>query len=235
MDIPAPGRFWYLVWHREEGTWKIVSWHLENPIDKAKGPELLEATIVESGGARENAPDPAMVNATLHFLRTWLVTRDLAATLNTVAPEALPCAATPDAKKKLTLTEEQAAVSQWFTEVEKDIPNKATLGASIQRVDFSHTHMQEVSHPDPDAYLLVRVSDGLAAMSNCNFRVSGAKFAPGDTLAWSFVCTFKRLPIQSFSAATLHEWGPQVGCRSNLGAPAESLGRGVFRCPDLLS
>jgi hypothetical protein len=66
--------------------------------------------------------------------------------------------------------------------VANDIPKKDTLGAAIQRVDFGHPHMQEVANPAPNAYLLVRVSDALASMSNCSVRESGAKLPPGDTI-----------------------------------------------------
>jgi hypothetical protein len=180
----GPGQVLYQVWHREEGTWKIVSWHLDNPMEKDEGPELSEGLPTENGngGPRENAPDAELTVATHQFLRTWLVTRDFAATLKSVSPEALPCVLPADSKKKMTQAEEQAAMQKWFAEVANDIPKKDTLAAEIQRVDFGHPHMQEVTHSSSNAYLLVRISDALASMSNCNFRVSGAKLPPGDTI-----------------------------------------------------
>jgi hypothetical protein len=183
----GPGQVVYLVWHREEGTWKIVSWYLENPMAKV-GPELLEAeTPTSENGAKgkDNAANPELIRATQHFLDTWLVTRDLSATLKSVYPEALSCTAF-SATKAPTNKQKEASAQKWFAEVAADIPQKAALDAMIERVDFSHTHMQEVTHPDPNAYLLVRISDALAAMSNCNLRVSGAKFTPGDTIGKAF-------------------------------------------------
>src|ERR1700722_8495439 len=186
-DDSGAGQVVYQVWHREEGTWKIVSWHLENPLKNVDGPQLLEAEASENAGSKENATDPELILATQHFLRTWLVARDLAATTKSLAPEALPCSLPMlSQKKKPTTAEMEAATLKWFTEVANDIPRKATLAAMTQRVDFSHPHMQEVNHPIPDAYLMVRISDALASMSNCNFRVSGAKLPAGDTIGKPF-------------------------------------------------
>ncbi len=192
-DNTGPGQLLYLVWHREEGTWKIVSWHLENPMEKDTGLDLVQAEASDVGGKEKDSnADPSLIAATQHFLRTWLVTRDITATAQSIAPEALPCGlSNPPTKRKPTLTEQQAAMQKWLAEVDKDIPNKDipnkdTLAAMIERVDFSHSHMQEITHPNPSAYLLVRISDALAAMSNCDYRVSGAKLPPGDTIGKAF-------------------------------------------------
>ncbi len=187
---PGAGQVLYLVWHREEGTWKIVSWHLENPTEKAIGPELsegLDSGTENGSNSKSAAADPALVAATQHFLQNWLLTRDTAATLKSVAPEALPCGPLDeDVKTKPTPAVQQAATQKWFTDVAKDIPKKETLPATIQRVDFAHPHMQETSHPNSSAYSLVRISDALASMSNCNFRVSGAKITPADAMGKAF-------------------------------------------------
>jgi hypothetical protein len=188
------GQVLYLVWHREEGTWKIVSWHLDNPTENAIGPELLEGqdsgtdnSGSNSSNSKTGAADPALAAATQHFLQNWMLTRDTAATLKSVAPEALPCGPLDeDVKKKPTPAVQQAATQKWFKDVAKDIPKKETLTGTIQRVDFNHPHMQEVTHANPNAYLLVRVSDSLASMSNCNFRVSGAKLTPADAMGKAF-------------------------------------------------
>jgi len=187
-DDTGPGQLLYLVWHREEGTWKIVSWHLENPMEKATGLDLLQAESPDGGGKEKDSNgDPALIAATQHFLHIWLVARDAAATAKSIAPEALSCGlSNPPTKRKPTLAEQQVATQKWLAEVDKDIPNKDTLAAMIERVDFSHTHMQEITHPNPSAYLLVRISDALAAMSNCDYRVSGAKMPPGDTIGKAF-------------------------------------------------
>ncbi len=36
------GQQFFMVWHREHGAWKIVAWHLEDPMVKADAPQLVD-------------------------------------------------------------------------------------------------------------------------------------------------------------------------------------------------
>lgn len=182
-DDTGPGQVVYQVWHREEGTWKIVSWHLENPLNTSIGKEMAEVEAANNGNSKSNVANPELVAATQQFLRAWLLSRDTDTTLKSVAPEAAACGIpTTKAKENLTLPQKVGLEQKWFKEVATDIPARPTLDAMIQRVDFGHPHMQEVSHPLPNAYLLVRVSDALASMSDCSVRNPNSPVAPGETI-----------------------------------------------------
>lgn len=175
----GPGQILYQVWHREERTWKVVTWHLEDPF-ASHPPRLAEREASETGGPKVAAADPGLAPSTERFLKGWLVARDRAEAL---ASEARPCANLDSETNK-----QSAALAEraWFREVAATMPRADSLAGVIQRVEFSHSQMQEISHPNQDSYLLVRVSDDLASMYNCAPRSAGAKPGPADAMGKAF-------------------------------------------------
>lgn len=177
----GPGQLVYMVWHKEEGTWKVVSWYLENPFADSVGPRIATKDTSEKSGAKASA-DPRLETTSEQFLKTWLISRDIAAALKSVAPEARTCANLGRTNDKQPALSEQA----WFQEVANQMPRADTLAGTIQHVEFSHSQMQEVNHPEQNAYLLVRISDDLASMYNCAARSAGEKPGPADAMGKAF-------------------------------------------------
>jgi len=171
----TPGEFLYLVWHRESGVWKIVSWYLQNPLALNNGPQSADEETEEGGGPEVN-PDPGLAPVTARFLKTWLVSRDIPAALRYVAPNV-----DTNLNKSAPLTEQK-----WFQRVAADMPKGTTLNDVIQPVDISHPQMRKVNHPNGDAYILVRISDDLSSMYDCKARKAGAKIGPGDAIGKAF-------------------------------------------------
>jgi len=182
-DNKGSGQQLFQVWHREGDTWKIVSWHLENPFDESNGPRLVEAQAAESGEAKTNAADPQLIKTIQEFLYAWLVKRDIPVALKSVAPEAQSCAVIGTAPHNAS---SPAAEQKWFAAVAADIPKRDTLIGAIQRVEFSDSHMREAEHSDPDSYSLVQISDDLASMYTCTALRNGMKPATGDIIGKPF-------------------------------------------------
>lgn len=177
-DSRTGGQLLYMVWHKEEGTWKIVGWHLVNPYATSNGPKLADAEKPESSEAANMVADPGLVASTDQLLTTWLVKKDIPDTLKLVSAEARTCANLEGQKSKSGKKLTQAG---WFEQVAGEMPKSATLSGAIQRAAVSHPQMQEVSHPEQNAYLLVRISDDIASMYDCAGRSAGVK--PGPTTA----------------------------------------------------
>jgi hypothetical protein len=205
----------------------VVGWHLENPFAASIGPSLAEKESSETRAVENDAADPGLAASTDNFLKRWLLTRDLPATLNLVAPEARPCANL----EKATNGEADAQTEQsWFQQVAHEVPKSDTLSAAIQRVEVSHSHMREISHPDRNAYVLVRVSDDLASMYDCASRSSGAKPGPMDAVGKAFYI----LNVHQTMFQPRHDKGDRGTVVLTWGAPAKSLDGDRVRCPDLL-
>lgn len=172
----------YMVWHREEGTWKIVAWHLDNPFNRSEGPQVAQQEAGDSAAQDLPPDDPALDAATERFLNTWLVARDFPTALKQVAPEARACAALAGTRKKGV----QPTVQSWFQEIAAQVPQSGRLSGAIQRVDISHPQMQEVHHPGQQAFTLARISDALASMYNCSARRAGEKPGPSDAIGKAY-------------------------------------------------
>ena len=75
-----------LLWARENGYWKVVSWKVGSDDDTAPGPDPVTAPE----GVRVS-PDPTLVQAVRGFLDSWLVRKDYDAAFGYLSPKAYGC------------------------------------------------------------------------------------------------------------------------------------------------
>jgi len=172
-DKKTPGQLIYLIFSREEKSWKIVSWYLENPFHL---PAVPKDHPTDSLIAASN-PDlqrPELANAVDSLLKDWLVNDNYAAAAHFFAPESLSCANLETGDEKPSAAPASSAqLEKWLAQVAGAIPNAANLDATIEDVSYDPSQKLRVNHPHTHAYVLVEVSDDLARMSSCSFRASG--------------------------------------------------------------
>lgn len=144
------------VWSKEEGYWKVVSWHLEHPFQRAAAPATAPRPAAAASRAKEFRAEPELIQATEDFFATWLQKRDFAKAAAYFAPEASGCSEIRDA----------GAPAAFLSGILAMLPRQG--GAELIAPDeHSHPHLQEVPHRSAQMFLLARVSDDLAAMSEC--------------------------------------------------------------------
>lgn len=181
-DGQGPGQFLYYIWTREEGTWKIVSWYLENPFELPLEITTHTAAASPAPSAEAVHRNPELARAVHILLEDWLIKRDFSAAAGFFAPEALACAPLEmGSDKKGQRTSNAGLLQTWLEQVAKAIPDKDKLGEEIQTVAFDPNQKEEVQHPHAESYLLLRVSDDLARMSSCSFRESGRAVSRGTS------------------------------------------------------
>jgi hypothetical protein len=173
-DNQGPGQFLYYIWTREEGSWKIVSWYLENPFELPIETTMQNTLAGASPAAQPVQRNPELARAVHALLQDWLVERDFSTASQFFAPESLSCASLEmGSKNKGSPARNAALLQDWLKQVAQALPAKDQLDAQIQTVDFDPNQKEKVQHPNPGSYLLLRVSDDLARMSSCSFRGSG--------------------------------------------------------------
>jgi hypothetical protein len=146
------------LWTKEEGHWKVISWHLEHPLVGAalqRPAAEAEATAV---AAAAPASDAGIVKASTAFLTEWLLARDDAGAGAYFAPRAAFCSDIKDA----------GSVPAFLKSIGDGVQGGGSLGDRIRAVPFGHAHLQKVSHPLDGAFLLTRVSTDLAKTLECN-------------------------------------------------------------------
>jgi hypothetical protein len=158
------------LWSKEGGDWKIVSWHIEHPFVAAE-PEVPEpapaAPVVD---APANRYQPGIVRASNAFLRSWLVDRYYTDAAAYFAPRASFCAAIKEA----------SSVQKFLASVGDALPRGPGLSDLITAVPFGHPHLERVSHPEANAFLLTMVSSDLAPSLECEASPPGRASTMGE-------------------------------------------------------
>lgn len=146
------------LWTKEEGYWKIVSFHLEHPFVAPAAPEVADNEGDAPSQATATVAHAAIAKASEQFFNSWLVTRHYAEAAAYFSPRVSSC---PDVK-------DAGSVRQLLGSVGGAVPKRPRLSEMIQAVNFDHSHMQKLTQAHGKAYLLARVSTELADMSECN-------------------------------------------------------------------
>ncbi len=188
---PARGTSIALLWARENGYWKIVSWQTEPEPDETPdppAPPAPEVVRIES--------DPALVRTARDFMDTWLIGRDYDAAFRFLstrsyacydlvrAPD-LPASTSPDdAGRKVRASLER--VGQWAG-------TPRNLEAIVEAAEPLHASIRVMDHSDSRLFSLTSFPTALADAVECEARARGA--VPPDPLPLeygeSFGMTFR--------------------------------------------
>jgi hypothetical protein len=172
-DKKTPGQLIYLIFAREEKSWRIVSWYLENPFQLPQAPKKKGADTLLAA-SQPDLQRPRLVYALNTLLEDWLVKENFTEAAQYFAPESFACAKLESGSARASNSPATAAqLEKWLAQVAGVVPNGADLEASIQDVSYDPSQKLRVSHPHTHAYVLVEVPDDLARMSSCSFRSSG--------------------------------------------------------------
>jgi hypothetical protein len=150
------------LWTKEEGSWKIISWHLETPFVGADAPVSAFAGVDKAASDAPSSPShAAVIKAATQLLTTWIVERRYADAVAYFAPRSAFCADVKDA----------GSAGAFLASVGDALPKGKTLGDLITAVPFGHPHLEKVAHDQAAAFLLTRVSTDLAPTLECNAGV----------------------------------------------------------------
>jgi hypothetical protein len=161
-----------LLWGKDDGYWKIVSWRVGAEDEKAPAPEAPP----ESKVSRMTA-DPAFAKMARSFLENWLVKKDYDAAFAYLSPKTYDCynlergegqpaaASSEEAGRKL-----RAALEA----VGKSVGNAQTLEAMLSAVEPFHAATRVMDHPLARVYSLASVPNALADAAECAARAAGS-------------------------------------------------------------
>jgi hypothetical protein len=155
-----------LLWAREQGYWKIVSWHVEPEEEDVPAPP---APVAAGPPPARVTADARLVQSAKDFLERWLVRRDYDGAFRHVSPVAYGCynqnrgdrpALSPaDAGKALRAALEQAG---------QTYARARSLDAVIAPADPVHPSVRIVDHPDAKTFALVSIPDSFAELEGCS-------------------------------------------------------------------
>ena len=158
---PASGDVLSQIWTREEGYWKVVSWHVEHPI---RAPETIVAAkraTPPAPRASANSAEPQLVEAAARMISAWLVERNYSEAMAFIEPEAYVC---PDVG-------DESKTRAFLQEVGDALPKHGHIAEAVHAVEHGHEHFEELRHTHSKEFTITRVSDDLAAMLHCRAGV----------------------------------------------------------------
>ena len=160
-----------LLWARQEGYWKIVSWRVG--ADDAATPE---AEPVASTKVLRVAADPAFVTAARGFLDSWLIRRDYDAAFGYVSPKAYECYNLERGETDAPATTLEDAGRRLRASLEasgKMFGTARSLADILTAVEPLHPAIRIVNHRDSRLFSLTSVPNALADALECAARASG--------------------------------------------------------------
>ena len=167
-----------LLWAREDGYWKIVSWYVAPQPDETPVPPAPPEPKV----ARIKA-DAGLVQAAKNFVDTWLIRKDYDAAFRYVSaksyacydlvrgPDAPPSASIDDAGRKIRASLER--IGQW-------VGKPAVLGTILAAAEPLHHSIRVMDQPYSGTFSLTSFPSALGDALECEARARGA--VPPDPL-----------------------------------------------------
>jgi len=165
-----------LLWTKEEGYWKLVSYEVEPDPGQDQGqladlhepPEVPPLTRVPG--------DPGLIEASTGFLESWLIAKDYDRAFSYLSPSSHACvdvfrpdeqpAGSPEAQARV-LRERIAVVGDRFGRV-------ARLEDAIDGPEAVDPQDQLVTHPREAAFTLLGLKDSEGVEADCGRQLSGA-------------------------------------------------------------
>jgi hypothetical protein len=160
-----------LLWAREDGYWKIVSWR--TGADDPDAPALVappDATV-----ARIPA-DPGFARAARAFLETWLIRRNYDAAFGYLSPQAYACynlLRDPDEPAATSPDEAGRRIRAGFERAGKQVGSVRSLDRVLSPAEPVLPVVRVMDHADSRVFSLTSLPNAIAAASDCGARTRG--------------------------------------------------------------
>jgi hypothetical protein len=173
-----------LLWTKEFGHWKIVSYEVEPHgagDDTGKMPDVRPD--VEAPEMKRVAGDPDLITATQGFLESWLIEKDIDKTLGYMDPSSFACVnlnLAPGETPKDTADEQRDRMRLGLTRSSEHLGSVAKLEDIIRGVDVFVPDVRIVSHSREEAYSLYGLPDWKGENARCRARIEGIQASPPE-------------------------------------------------------
>lgn len=168
-DVPVT-----LLWAKDNGYWKIVSWQTGGSDDVAPPPELPAAPAPVKE-ARITA-DPTLVQAARDFLESWVVRKDYDAAFGYLSPKVYGCYDLERNRREPASPSPDAAargLRQSLEAVGKGVGSQKKLDAIIEAADPVHPATRVMNHRYARVFSLSSIPNALADAAECAARAAG--------------------------------------------------------------
>jgi hypothetical protein len=174
INGPKKGTPLALLWAKDDGYWKIVSWQAEPEADDPVPPPVPPSEIkVERVMA-----DASLVQATHGFLESWLIRRNYDAAFHYLAPASYGCYnLVRNSTQAAAASPEEAGrrIRAALEETGKRIGRQSRLEDVVAPVDPVHSAVRVMDHRYSRAFTIVGLPDAWASAVGCDGRARGER------------------------------------------------------------
>ena len=160
-----------LLWGKDNGYWKIVSWHTGADDRDTEVPDAPPANAVGRIPA-----DMTLVAAAHGFLDSWLVRKDYDAALRYLSPKSYPCydlVRGPDQPPVASPEEAARRLRDGIQHTGERLGRTRTLDDVLVAVPASHTAVRVMDHPYAAAFTLTSIPDAFTDAADCLAMATG--------------------------------------------------------------
>ncbi len=171
-----------LLWKKEGGFWKIVSWKSEPAGEDTAQPDEAPAVKITRVKA-----DATLSTAAKTFLENWLIRKDYDAAFRSLAPASYPCYnpnRSADAPAATSSADGGQQIRAALERAGKQIRAARRLDELVEGVEPVNPAVRLVDHPDSKAFALTSVPDSLADALDCSAPERLQQFNPNSPLVY---------------------------------------------------
>lgn len=163
-----------LLWGKEDGYWKIVSWQSE-PIEEDT-PALATAPEVQ---VVHIPADQSLVDAGRDFLESWLIRKDYDAAFRYLSEKSYACydlLRGPDQEAATSLEDSGQKLRGNIERSGTRVGALSSLDALLAATEPVHPATRVMDHPYSGTFALTSVPNAIAEASDCAARARGERF-----------------------------------------------------------
>ena len=184
VELPERGGYTLgLLWFKEKGFWRIISYVVE-PHGKAEEEPTLDIRPTdEPSEMLRVAGDPELIEAVNAFVEAWLVEKSIDRAMDYIAPSALPCinlALGADEAPIESPAEQKERFRSGLEQTAEHLGTVSRLEDVIAGVDLWVPDVREVIHELEDAYSLFSIPDSRGEAARCERPVDRAATSPAS-------------------------------------------------------
>ena len=178
---PVRGETVALLWAKEAGYWKIISYETEV---EGEDPNLPDIRPTEKVEFKTTDGDPRLLSVAEDFHRAWLLERNAKRAHGFLSSRAYSCydffrtADRPHAKSR---EEAGEYILEGMERVSKDVPDASSLAEIIEGVEVADPLLLIVEHPNESAYTAVAGPDQMGENADCARRARGEEIMDEET------------------------------------------------------
>jgi len=208
-----------LLWAKEGGYWKLVSYDVDPVWTRYQVPSLQTATVEAAPSLPVVAGDSQMVKAATQFLETWLVRDQVDQALQQVSGRCYDCYNLyRDEEQPGAQSREEAArfLRQGMESIAQKVGRLKTLADGLEAPEPQHEDLRLVKHPGGKAFVIVSLPDYMAEAVDCSSLSASDQISfvppPGEKKYGSYYATGFSFRIGGPDAGVLWlVWGKEQG------------------------